>query len=95
MTHTHKELYTKISNLSVEKLSVAMAFIRFLEQQKETELLIEKFEKNEIIEDGDKKARLAWLERLHNAAIEAADEETPVFSRMQFNRELIDFSDEE
>ena len=48
MTRTHKELFDKISRLPVEKLNIAMTFIHFLEQQKESELLIDPIEEDEL-----------------------------------------------
>ena len=50
MTQTHKELVNKISRLPVEKLNIAITFINFLEQQKESALLIEPFEEDELHE---------------------------------------------
>ena len=49
---------------------------------------------NESVADGGREERMAWLKRLHNAVEQAADEEMPDFPRMQFGRELVDFSDE-
>ena len=48
MTQTHKELFNKIAGLPVEKLNIAMTFINFLEQQKESVLLIEPTEEEEL-----------------------------------------------
>jgi len=49
---------------------------------------------NEAFND-DKNVRMAWLERLHNAAKETSNEDIPDFPQIRFNHKLIDFSNEE
>ena len=49
---------------------------------------------NDTVIDEGKAERMAWLVKFHAALKDAADEEMPDFPRIQFNRELINFSDE-
>ena len=60
MTPTHQELVNKISRLPVEKLTIAMTFINFLEQQKETEFFAEHTLKN--FENVDKSTKIPFSE---------------------------------
>jgi len=60
MTQTHKELVNRISRLSVEKLNIAMTFINFLEQQKETEIFTETAAKD--FGDASKSAKIPFSE---------------------------------
>jgi hypothetical protein len=48
MTHSHKYLYDKISKLPLEKIGKALSFVRYLEQEPETELVLEPTEEDEL-----------------------------------------------
>jgi len=49
---------------------------------------------NDVVPDENLEARKSWLKRLHKAVKDAVGEDVPDFPRMQFNCELVDFSDE-
>ncbi|MDR1001372.1 MAG: hypothetical protein LBL96_11345 [Clostridiales bacterium] len=49
---------------------------------------------NDVAVDEGREERMAWLNSLHAAIKDAADEEMPDFPRVRLDRELVDLSDE-
>jgi len=48
MTQAHKSLYDEITRLPLEKVGKALSFVRYLEQEKEPELLLDLDEEVEL-----------------------------------------------
>ena len=48
MTQVHELLYSEISKLPIEKVGKALAFVRYLEQETETELFLDSVEEAEL-----------------------------------------------
>ena len=50
MTQAHQHLYDAITKLPLEKVGKALSFVRYLEQEPESELLLDPMEETELLD---------------------------------------------